>query len=632
MQTIHPLVNTLLVLMLDFKLLIIQSKNIDMNRFKNISVAALLGIALLGSGCKKLLEEHPEAGIVPSFFNTPSGVLGGIAGVYNDIRGQWGTEGFSAEMVAGTDEHLSGASASGIQLYNYNGLTPSNFGSAWGTAFTDINTLNGVLQYGQTIDLPDATRKQYLAQAKFLRGFWYFYLVQTFGDVPLHTTFITVPSQADTRQPVADVYVQIIKDLTDAAADLPNTPTAPFLGKAATKPVAQYLLAKAYLTRGWLNNTQADFAQAYTICADIIANKATYGLDLWQDYGDAFNPANDYGKESLFISDHSSDPKYGQYTVGGGASGGAAQNLTPWFYIWNYPSNSGINSFKNSSGALVNSGTSTMVRDAANGRPYVRTRPNTAIGPLTGKRYILDQAFADRVNDSRYSNTFQSVWISNVSVTNTATTANNQRGISYTMVPGVDTAIWIPDVEVAGAPQFNGAVPFKGIIIPPSLWNNSYFPSVKKFMDPTRGSNFNDPSTRPVVIYRFSDVYLIAAEAYFKDGKLQQAADMINIVRQRAAFRKTNTAAQNAAAAAAMTITASQVTLDFILDERTREFYGEWQRWQDLVRTRSLITRVKAWNPEAAPNIKDYHMLRPIPQSQIDRTVEGPAFPQNPGY
>ncbi len=605
---------------------------------KKISIAIFVGIALLGNSCKKMLEEHPQSGIIPSFFNSPAGVLGGIAGVYNDIRGTWGTEGFSAEMVAGTDEHLAGASASGIQLYTYNGLNSSNFGAAWGPAFTDINTLNGVLQFGATIDsltLAPATKRQYLAQAKFLRAFWYFYLVQTFGDVPLHTSFITVYSQADSRQPVAQVYDQIIKDLNEAIVDLPNTPTSPFLAKAATKPVALYLLAKVYLTRGWLNNTQADFTQAYTIASSIISSKATYGLDLWQDYGDAFNPANDYGKETLFVSDHSIDPKYGQYAVGGQASGGAAQNLTPWFYIWNYPSNSGINSFKNSSGTLVNNGTSAMIRDAANGRPYIRTRPNSALltsGPNTGKRYILDEAFVNRTNDSRYDNTFQKVWISNTAVSNSATTSNNSRGISYTMQVGVDTAVWIPDYEVTGAPQFDGARPFKGIIIPPSLWSNTYFPSVKKFMDPTRGSNFNDPSTRPVVIYRFSDVYLIAAEAAFKAGNLTNAANMLNVIRQRAAFRKTNTIAQNAAAVVAMTITDTDVTLDFILDERSREFYGEWQRWHDLVRTRSLVKRVKDWNPEAAPNIKDFHMLRPIPQSQIDRVVEGPAFPQNAGY
>src|SRR5882724_9298825 len=89
-----------------------------------------------------------------------------------------------------------------------------------------------------------------------------------------------------------------------------------------------------------------------------------------------------------------------------------------------------------------------------------RTRPNNGVGPTTGKRYILDQAFADRVNDSRYANTFQSVWISNTAVTNTSATAGNTRGITYTTTPGVDTAVWIPDFEVAGAPQFNGATPF----------------------------------------------------------------------------------------------------------------------------------------------------------------------------
>jgi hypothetical protein len=164
------------------------------------------------------------------------------------------------------------------------------------------------------------------------------------------------------------------------------------------------------------------------------------------------------------------------------------------------------------------------------------------------------------------------------------------------------------------------------------LWNNTYFPAVKKFMDPSRGANFNDPSSRPVVIYRFSDVYLTGAEAAFKAGQIATAKDLINVVRRRAAFRPSNTADQNAAAATAMEIKEADVTIDFILDERTREFYGEWQRWLDLVRTRSLVRRVKDWNPEAGANIKDFHMLRPIPQSQIDRVVEGPKFPQNPGY
>ncbi len=602
---------------------------------KKIHSLLIVFTLLFCLSCGKILEEHPQSQIVPSFFNSASGVLGGIAGVYNEIRGQWGTEGFSSEMQAGTDEFIQGASSGGGPVHTFNGLNSTNFGSAWAAAFTSINTINGVLKFGQNIDLPEATKKQYLAQAKFLRAFWYFYLVQTWGDVPLHTEFITLPSQSAKRDPVAEVYKLIIQDFTDAAANLPDKPTAPFLGKAATKPAALFFLAKAYLTRGWLTNSQADFAEAAKISSEIIANKGTYGLDLWQDFGDAFVPANDYGKETLFVSDHSNDAKYGYYRLGQGESGGFANNLTPWFTNWNYPNNSGINSFVNASGVLVNSGTSGMIRDSNYGSPYKCLSPNSVkqtSGVNAGKNYFLDQAFVKRDIDSRFMNTFYTVYISNTAVTNTANAANNKRGIGYTMQVGVDTAVLITDYEVVGAPQFNGTRPFKGIIAPPSLWKADLYPAIKKHMDPSRGSNFNDPSTRPVVITRFSEVYLVGAEAYLQAGNKAKAAELLNVVRQRAAYRKTNTAAQNAAAAAAMTITADDVTVDFILDERSREFFGEWMRFQDLVRTKSLVRRIQAWNNEAGPYVKDFHMLRPIPQSQIDRTVEGPAFTQNPGY
>jgi hypothetical protein len=187
------------------------------------------------------------------------------------------------------------------------------------------------------------------------------------------------------------------------------------------------------------------------------------------------------------------------------------------------------------------------------------------------------------------------------------------------------------------------------------MQNSNVFPYMKKLADPSRASQ-NDPSERPVVIARFSDVYLIAAEAAFKLGNLQNAADMLNVVRQRAAFRtgapyapggafgtSTTPATMNgdpypngisyASAVAAQTIISSQVTLDFILDERTREFFGESVRWPDLVRTQSLLTRVAAWNPtEAGANIKSTHVLRPIPLDEINYVTVGPKYPQNPGY
>src|SRR5690606_7891780 len=74
--------------------------------------------------------------------------------------------------------------------------------------------------------------------------------------------------------------------------------------------------------------------------------------------------------------------------------------------------------------------------------------------------------------------------------------------------------------------------------------------------------------------------------------------------------------------------------VDWMLEERARELYGELNRWEDLVRTGTLVERVKRYNPDAAPNIQNYHKLRPIPDVFIDRLIPKPPVNevQNPGY
>ncbi|MDB5148249.1 MAG: carbohydrate-binding protein SusD [Mucilaginibacter sp.] len=590
-----------------------------MKSYKKIAfVLTTLGVIGV-SGCKKILDQSPKANVTPDVLASAGGVVGGITGVYSDLRNLWGTEGFLYYTNLGVDETLAGGGASngGVAFATYKNYTNNvsdvynALGGVFNIAYQDINTLNGVLQYGVAA-FPDApTRTAYLAQAKFLRALYYFHLVQTFGSVPLHTAFINTATLSDSRAPVADIYNQIIKDLTEASAELQNKPGengSPFAGHAATKASALYLLSKAYLTRGWSSAAQSgDFQSALTTAQTLISTKATYGVDLYQNYADAYAPANDAtNKEDLFAIEHSTDTKYGDFTPG--ASGG---KINGWAYFFrpNYPT---VNANYPASG-----GSGVMTRDIANGRPFFRVRPNYD--------YVNNIAFADRSNDYRYWNTFQTTWIAN--------TANitTPRGA---LTVGTDTAIWMPPYD----PGADKRASFKGVIfLPPSVAatttganasTNTFFPALKKFDDPNRPS-VNDPSSRPVVLFRFSEIYLIAAEAAYKLSDLTTAANMINVLRTRAAYRNTGMPAN---AVANMQIAPAQVTLDFILDERTRELYGESLRWWDLTRTQSLIRRVKLYNAEAAPNIQDFMTLRPIPQTEINLVTQGPPIQQNPGF
>jgi hypothetical protein len=120
---------------------------------------------------------------------------------------------------------------------------------------------------------------------------------------------------------------------------------------------------------------------------------------------------------------------------------------------------------------------------------------------------------------------------------------------------------------------------------------------------------------------RLSNTYLMLGEALMRDGKPDQALPYINAVRTRAA---------KPGQQAAMMVTAGDLTLDFILDERARELTGETIRWYDLTRTHKLVDRVKAYNPGGAPNVKACHELRPIPTNEI--LLSTGDMKQNPCY
>jgi hypothetical protein len=146
---------------------------------------------------------------------------------------------------------------------------------------------------------------------------------------------------------------------------------------------------------------------------------------------------------------------------------------------------------------------------------------------------------------------------------------------------------------------------------------------LSKFDDPTRATKDEDRSSRDAFVFRIAEMYLIAAEAsmYFDMG---QAVSYMNQLREmRALPGKT----------AQMDISATDMTIDFVLDERARELGGEQLRWFDLKRIPTkFVSRIKAGNPDASKNVKSWHMVRPIPRTQLDAVFNKDEFKQNPGY
>ena len=604
-----------------------------MKNLIKIAGLTLLSFLFITTGCKKVLNEVNRSGITPNFFQTAGGLEAAMAGAYSNIRNLYTTEATCYMTMTGTDDGVRGFGTS-TNLITYTIQTDDgNVSPLWDIAYQVINSCNGVIEFAPNSPAPAADKQRLVGEAKWLRAWFYFMLVQAFGDVSISTKFVTEPSTSATREPIAAVYDLIVKDLTEAFAELPAK-AAPSPGRAA-KGAAQFLLSKVYLTRGWSSAAKpTDFADAYNTANNLITNKSTFGnntgsLDLWPDFSEAFREGNEYGRETLWVIDRSTNPVGSETPSYGTGNPGAKHNGAAFYHRPNYPTlNANVN--VGITGAPIVQ-VNPIDRDVANGRPFGRVRPSN---------YTLNIAFAERVNDSRYEKTFQTIYKFNrpgplsvqtpvnIAVTRAANPADPMGPlITYPWIKGVDTSVWLIGRNGVTEAERRAS---KAYILMPSQYDNNIFPAMKKYDDSTK-LHTNDASDRPFIMMRFAEIYLIAAEAAFKAGNNVNSAAMINVLRTRAAFRTSNTATQNAAAIAANQITPGNINIDFIMDERTRELYGEWMRWYDLVRTKTLAARIATYNPVAAFDPAK-HYLRPIPQTQINLVTTGPKYPQNPGY
>ena len=544
------------------------------------SIAVVVISVITFSSCKKTLEEYnPSNFTAATLYTKATGFETLVNAAYTYSRFWYGKEEGYLATEMGTDIWTSAAGdpyPMFSQYFNFQG-TADPLPLLWNSMYAGVNLCNtGIAGIAAVEDYTPQQKTTREAELRFLRAWYYWHIVETWGDVNF-TTSPTVGAVTEAnRTPVATFYNQIFEDLKFAVANAPVTATE--YGRV-TVPVAKAFLARMYLTRG-MN------AEAFTLADDVIKN---YGFALQPRYADLWNMGNQRNKEVIWAIDYSTNLANNDLTTStfpNGHSRGSNNGHMMFLMVYDQ----------------VNS--ALLARDINNGRPFNRYMPTLSYMKMF-----------DLTNDSRFKSSFQTVWY-----------ANKAGVYNGNAIKVGDTIAYTPNATIPVAQQSKKYITFDlaNVYGPNGVPSQRKFmASLSKFKDSTRTSVAEAQSSRDAFLIRLGEMYLIAAEAKLATGDATSAATYLNVIRTRAAFNGRT---------AQMQITPAQVTLDFILDERARELGGEQLRWFDLKRTGKLASRIASMNPDAAVNFKPYHLVRPIPQLQIDAVTNKTVFKQNPGY
>jgi len=534
---------------------------------KKILITLIVGMMWVLTSCSDLTE-NPQSLLTNQVLTSPSGFERTVNATYQTLRNFYGRErGFNLTTF-GTDIWRNGADGNFkfFNLYNaeLDSRTPGGqLQQVWSELYEGINSANTVIDSAPAVDLAEALKTQRIAEVRFLRAFYYFHLINIWGDVPLKLEVTSEVTTVVERTPIDAVFAAIVDDLQFAIDNLATDADQSQFGRA-TVEAAQHLLSKVLLTRG----DQGDYGQAETL-AESVLNSGSFRL--LDDFEELWVPGNERNDESVFNVGYSPDEIVN-----------SQGNRSHLYFIMTYDEPPGM----------------TRVKEL--GRPWKRYRPTTFLANLYGE------------GDSRFDKTFKTFYRSNDEVS----IPEGPNGQKLWAVG--DTAVWVPRrVVTQEEKDSRPPILIRGI----DEWTGRSFPTLRKHIDPNRATT-NDPSgIRDFQLFRLAETYLLAAEAEIMQNKLPEAAEHINAVRRRAAYPGQESAIE---------ITANEVDIDLLLDERARELAGEMKRWFDLKRTNKLIERVRLYNPDGAPNIQPFHRLRPIPQDEIDRATND--LPQNPGF
>jgi hypothetical protein len=567
------------------------------------------------------LEEHPMSTLTPGgYYQNKIGIDALINGIYDSARGYDQIQGNPHRTtIFGTDSEMAAEDQRNNEM-NWYATTPSTgyIGDIWNNCYQRINYCNYATKYiPQATDMTDAEKKVREAEARFFRAFAYYHLTMNFGDVHFSLEASEGAATNANHTPLATVWNEgIYPDARFAATNLPPTTTQ--RGRL-TQWAGKFLLAYCLLSDP--NGSTTQWNEAAGLLSDVINN----GPFRLMSPFDVFDEKNDdTNTEAIFAY---------KYFINGPTSTASNQGHMHYLAPFHDRGNRGT------------------IRDLVHGKAWGRLRMTDWFFDLLDNKLALDPT----AKDCRYEAYFRDVWICNI-----APSASNPTGgykktftlngvaTSYQAYEG-DTAMYCPKVpwtkaQIDAHPTIDVWNPINAPFDPtdpaqllhPSdgpyyTVYYSMYPSLKKYDDTKRwGGGANDSNgLRDQIIFRLADAYLLAGEAYFRAGNISEALRYINAIRRNAAYPGKESA---------MEITAAQLNIDFILDERARELCGEGWRWYDLKRLGKLQERFMAHNNYALyptdPTRKvvwnDKFLLRPIPQSHIDRCENG--YPQNPGW
>lgn len=550
------------------------------------------------------LEEFNPSGVTAeAIWSTPEGFETAIAAAYSCQRDFYGKENAIFMNESGTDLWFNGQYESySNELSRYENLTPltGNFNkSTWPLLYQAVNSCNMGIDQIENVDFPsDEVKNAKLGELLFLRAWYNWHIVEFYGNVTLRKEAVKGVVLTAERSPVSEFYELIISDLQFAVENLP-VDQGDFYSRASKKS-ALGLLARTALTGAYhVAEKKDEYVNiALNAAKEIIDNQALYEVELWDNIADMYDPDNNKkNKEALYVASNSTNDalniKYGNRA----------------FHYW-----------------------SCRYYDL----PGMQQSLEYGIGK--SNRFMPTLAMLDFYNeeiDARYAAFFREVWYCNYEPTipKWKLSEINTWGLDPSLIGqpkfGLgDTAVWITKKSIADEGRRTYLVYDRDYTYLTSTTKGinprqaDYWPALKKFDDPFR----LDPNDRyghlDVILIRLAEMYLVAAEAELLLGNPSAAADYINVIRTRAAWPGHE---------ADMQIGADDVDIDFILDERARELCGEWIRWFDLKRTGKLIERVHKYNPDIKA-IQDYHIVRPIPQAELDALLNGDEYGQNEGY